>query len=121
MIAAIALASVLTLILLAIVLCYLFFYRPRIRRLEHERRTQRRREKEAEAGGGILDISAEAADDIARRDSPGTSPRLSALRFGMGSPRSKSDGIGVNADEFGNSPKRDATGPAELDSKGEIY
>src|ERR1700729_3337507 len=76
--AAIALACVLTFILLAALFSYFLVCRPRLRRRAYERQTQYRREKEAEAGD-VFDVSAEPEDTVTRQAPARTSLPLAGL------------------------------------------
>ena len=96
--AAIALACVLTFVLLAGVFFFYLVYKPRVRRRAYDRKAQRRREKEV---GDIVDISAAAEGGASRRSSSRTSVRLAGLLFGIPKQQSKSDIVHVDSDESG--------------------
>lgn len=120
--AAIALACVLTFLLISLLLGYLFIYRPRVRRRKERKYAERQsRSKEAEAGEGVLDISSEARDALGRRGSVGTSFGFAAFRFGKGSRRPKMEDIEINSNLSWSSSKRGVEKTSDPHSQWEAY
>ena len=105
--AAIALAIILSSLLICLLLVYIFIYRPRKRRKMLAQRSQRRLEKEAEAGASVLDISTEGRDAAERR----TSFRFAGFRFGKGSPGSNYEDVEISSNRSWDSSKRRTRDP----------